>query len=162
MEQAIIAIGSNLGDRLEMVKRAGSFLRKISGDEFEKSSIWESEPVGGAKYTFYNAAALITTVLSPEELLCNLKEFEMACGREKDHARWSPRILDLDIITYGDLVIEMDNLIIPHPEYKKRLFVLYPIEELFPDWIDDSTNESLGNIIKNAPEIEIHKTELEW
>ncbi|HMB41076.1 MAG TPA: 2-amino-4-hydroxy-6-hydroxymethyldihydropteridine diphosphokinase [Balneolaceae bacterium] len=162
MEQAVIAIGSNLGDRLEMVRKAGEFLGQISMRKPVQSSIWESEPVGGAKYTFYNAAALITTDLHPLALLHKLKDFEMACGRKKEYTRWSPRILDLDIITYGNLVIEMDNLIIPHPEYKKRLFVLYPLEEICPAWVDHSTGESLDVIIKNAPDIEMKKTELEW
>lgn len=162
MEKAVVAVGSNLGDRLEMVRKAGEFLNYISESKPVKSSIWESEPVGGAKYTFYNAAALITTVLSPEKLLGKLKDFEIACGREKDHARWSPRILDLDIIILGDLVIETDNLIIPHPEYKKRLFVLNPLKEIMPDWVDGLTGESLGTLIEGAPEIEIRKTELSW
>jgi len=162
MEKAVIAIGSNLGDRLEMVRKAGAFLSHISGSKPIKSSIWESEPVGGAKYTFYNAAALISTELPPEELLRKLKNFEMASGREKDHARWSPRILDLDIITYGDLVIETDNLIIPHPEYKRRLFVLNPLKEIYSGWVDVTTRESLATIIKNAPDMEINKTDLEW
>jgi 2-amino-4-hydroxy-6-hydroxymethyldihydropteridine diphosphokinase len=162
MEQAIIAIGSNLGDRLKMVQKAGEFLTHISESKPVKSSIWESEPIGGAKYTFYNAAALITTDLTPGVLLRKLKDLEMVCGRKSDHARWSPRILDLDIITYGNLVIEMDNLIIPHPEYRKRLFVLYPIGEICPDWVDHTTSESLGTIVKNAPGMEIKKTELKW
>lgn len=162
MEQAVIAIGSNLGDRLAMIKKAGSFLGGLSGNEIVKSSVWESEPVGGAKYTFYNAAAVITTGLPPADLLSTLKEYETECGREKNYARWSPRILDLDIIGYGNLVIETDNLIIPHPEYKKRLFVLLPLKEVCRDWTDLSTGETLDSIINRAPEMEIDKTELEW
>lgn len=162
MEQAVIAIGSNLGDRIAMIKKAGSFLAGLSGNKIVKSSVWESEPVGGAKYTFYNAAAVITTELPPADLLSTLKEFETECGREKNYIRWSPRILDLDIIGYGNLVIETDNLIIPHPEYKKRLFVLLPLKEVCRDWTDLSTGETLDSIINRAPEMEIDKTELEW
>ncbi len=162
MEKTVIAIGSNLGDRLAMVKKAGSFLERLSGKEIVKSSVWESEPVGGAKYTFYNAAAVIRTDLQPQELLNNLKDFEKDCGRENNYTRWSPRVLDLDIIGYGNLVIETDNLIIPHPEYKKRLFVLLPLKEVCRDWTDLSTGETLDSIINRAPEMEIEKTELEW
>jgi 2-amino-4-hydroxy-6-hydroxymethyldihydropteridine diphosphokinase len=162
MEKAIIAVGSNLGDRHKMIRKAGQFLNQLSETGPKKSSIWESEPIGGAKYTFYNAAALITTDLPPEELLKRLKEYELACGREEDHARWSPRILDLDIITYGDLVIELDNLIIPHPEYKKRLFVLYPMQEVDPGRDDVQTGALLSTLIENAPGMEIRKTELKW
>lgn len=162
MEQAVIAIGSNLGNRHEMIRKAGVFLNAISEEMSFKSSIWESEPIGGAKYTFYNAAALITTKHAPEDLLNDLKEFEMECGREKSHARWSPRILDLDIITYGNLVIESDNLIIPHSEYKKRRFVLYPMEEIIPGWIDTKSGKPLRAIIENAPDMKIQKTFLKW
>lgn len=162
MEQAVVAIGSNLGDRHAMVKKAGEFLSGLSFSSIKKSSIWESEPVGGAKYTFYNACAAVSTNLQPKELLRTLKEFELESGREKNHERWSPRILDLDIITYGNLVIETDNLIIPHPEYKKRLFVLLPLLEIQPDWTDASTGENLDMFINRAPEMEIRKTNLEW
>lgn len=162
MEQVVIAIGSNLGDRHAMVKKAGQFLRRLSENNFKKSSIWESEPVGGARYTFYNAAVTLSTKLRPTELLHTLKEFEMTCGREKNHERWSPRVLDLDIIGYGNLVIETDNLIIPHPEYKKRQFVLFPMKEICPNWNDSSTGEPMVEIIEKAPGMKIRKTDLEW
>lgn len=162
MEEVIIAVGSNLGERLSNLQKAGSFLASLSKETIVKSSIWESEPVGAAKYTFYNAAAKIKTTLSPLSLLHALKSFEQECGREKNPDRWGPRILDLDIIYYGNLVIDKESLIIPHPEYHQRLFVLLPLQEIDEDRIDPVTNKRLGQMISAAPLIDIKKTEMNW
>lgn len=145
-----------------MIKKAGRFLESCSITGFQKSSIWESEPVGGAKFTFYNSVAKINTQLPPRELLIKLKQFEQDCGRDPDPARWSPRLLDLDIIGYDDLVIERENLIIPHQEYRNRLFVLNPLKEIEDDWYDPVSHRHIDELIKNAPKIDIKKTDLEW
>jgi 2-amino-4-hydroxy-6-hydroxymethyldihydropteridine diphosphokinase len=162
METVVVAAGSNLGDRLKNLQHAAGFLKKISKDPVQKASIWESEPVGGAKFTFYNSVAKITTPHSPAYLLQMLKEFEQLCGREKNPERWGPRILDLDIIRYGNLVIENENLIIPHPEYRRRLFVLLPMNEIDSSWIDLSTRKNMSTMLNEAPEIEIKKTNFDW
>ncbi len=162
MEKVVIAAGSNLGNRLEYLKKTGHFLEQLSGKKLKKASIWESEPVGGAKYTFLNTAALLYTDLSAVELLTELKNFELLSGREKNPERWGPRVIDLDIITFGDLVIEQESLIIPHPEYKNRLFVLNPMAELEKTWKDPITGLSIDELQKNAPQISINKTNYSW
>lgn len=162
MEEVIIAIGSNLGDRLSYIQKAGSYLENISQEPIQKASIWESEPVGGAKYSFLNSAAKIVTDKEPAELLKNLKEFEQTCGREKNPERWGPRVIDLDIISYGDLVIEQESLIIPHPEFDRRKFVLKPMMEINNNWCDPRTGQSIELILKNAPDIKIYKTDYSW
>lgn len=161
METVIIAIGANLGDRLKSFKLAAEFLNSLSLKPIVKSSIWESEPVGPAKYTFYNGAAKITTGLSPQDLLDQLKTFEKEAGRTQTE-RWGPRVLDLDIIRYGNLVIDKDTLIIPHPEYQKRLFVLKPMLEIDPDWVDISTGTPIQQMVEKAPRMEIEKTDISW
>ncbi len=162
METVIIAAGSNLGNRLDYLRKAGSFLEEISEDEIFKSSIWESEPVGAAKYTFYNSVASITTGLRAEELLKELKDFEIKCGREAKPERWGPRILDLDIILYGNLVIESETLIIPHPEYHRRLFVLLPLLEICKHQKVPVSGKTIEAMITDAPKIVIHKSNLSW
>ncbi|PWN05836.1 2-amino-4-hydroxy-6-hydroxymethyldihydropteridine diphosphokinase [Rhodohalobacter mucosus] len=162
MDTVIIAAGSNLGDRHDYLKKAGKFLSELSEGIVKKSSIWESEPVGDAKYTFLNSAILIETTRKPDELLNLLKDFERKCGREKDPQRWGPRVLDLDIIGFGDLVIDRETLIIPHPEYHRRLFVLCPMMEIIPEWTDPRNQKGLREIVGKAPEIEIKKTDLRW
>lgn len=162
MEEVIIALGSNLGDRLQHLSKAGFFLHEISEKKIQKAAVWESEPVGGAKYSFLNTAAKIFTNKPPRKLLVKLKEFEQTCGREKNPKRWAPRIIDLDIISYGNLVIEQESLIIPHPEFSNRLFVLNPMKEICPDWQDPQTGKKIDQAIKSAPKIDIRKTDYSW
>jgi len=161
MEQVVIAVGANLGDRLKSFQKAAQFFSDISESPIKKASIWESEPVGPAKYTFYNSVVQITTDLEPVELLNKLKQFEKTAGRT-DTKRWGPRVLDLDIICFGDLVIDDDTLIIPHPEYERRLFVLMPMNELMPEWSDPVTGKSISQMIESAPGMEIEKTDISW
>jgi len=162
MATVVIAVGSNLGDKLAYIRSAGTFLDQLSSVKAIKSSVWESEPVGAAKYTFYNCVAVIESKLSPEELLKQLKDFEKKCGREENPVRWAPRVLDMDIIAYNSLAIRSDTLIIPHPEYHKRLFVLLPLKEVLPDWVHPDQAQTIDNMIKNAPTMNIQKTELSW
>lgn len=162
MEPVTIAVGSNLGNREKMLRKTGIFLEKLTETTADKSDVWESEPVGPAKFPFLNAAAKIFTTLSPRLLLDRLKKFEAEMGRKKRAKRWSPRILDLDIITYGNLVIHSENLIIPHPEYTRRLFVLYPMRQIYPSWIDPETNRSIHDIIEQAPDMQLQKTKIKW
>lgn len=162
MDPVIIAVGSNRGDRLSYIQRAGEFLEKLSGGDIRKSSIWESEPIGGAKYDFLNCVARIETSIAPEKLLIRLKEFEQLSGREADPVRWSPRVIDLDLIGYGDLVIQQEDLIIPHPEYSNRLFVLLPLQEIDSDWRDPKSKTHIEKLTDEAPPMEIKKTGYDW
>lgn len=162
MEQAVIAAGSNIGNRLQSLQSAGQFLRSLSETPAQFSSIWESEPVGPSKFPFLNAVAKISTNLPPADLLKKLKDFEVETGREPNPVRWAPRILDLDIIRYGHLAIEQESLIIPHPEYDRRLFVLQPMSEVDSGWEDPESGLTLSQMIKQAPQIKIQKTDLTW
>lgn len=162
MEQVVVALGSNLGDRLESIRKGGRFLERLAGEKIRKSSIWESEPVGPARYPFLNAAALIGTPIPPQELLSRLKEFESSLGRDESAGKWGPRIVDLDIIACGNLVLHTQNLIIPHPEYRNRLFVLLPMEELLPDWIDPGDGTPISRMTREAPAIMIRKRDDIW
>lgn len=162
MEPVIVAAGSNLGDRHQNLRQAGLFLESISERPVQKSSVWESEPVGPSKFTFLNSAARLSTSLKPADLLKTMKDFEQKAGRKKSGRRWGPRILDLDIIAYGDLVIRKENLIIPHPEYSRRLFVLLPMMEIAETWIDPVSGRSVEEHLNSAPDLDIKKTNLTW
>lgn len=162
MEPVIIAVGSNMGERLSYIQKAGKFLESFSEGEANKSSIWESEPIGGAKYPFLNCAAKIFTSLEPKVLLKKVKDFEQSCGREKNPVRWGPRVIDLDLIAFGDLVIQEEDLIIPHPEFRNRLFVLLPLQEVDSDWKDPVEHQKINTLVKSAPEMDLQKTDFDW
>ncbi|TVQ15631.1 MAG: 2-amino-4-hydroxy-6-hydroxymethyldihydropteridine diphosphokinase [Balneolaceae bacterium] len=162
MEKTIIGLGANLGDTALSFRQARAFLAGLSEKPARFSGIYTSEPVGIADREFLNAAALIHTSLPPHELLTSLKEFEKTLGRDMTKARWSNRLIDLDIIVYGDLLYDRDGLKIPHPEYRNRLFVLYPLRDLLPGFTDPETRMPIGELIDAAPKISVSKSTVNW
>lgn len=162
MAEVILALGSNLDEPPKQLRTAAEFLDKLSHDTPLYSSIYSTEPVGPSENDFLNAVALITTELQPGDLLRRIKEQERRQGRPSRYPKWTARTLDIDIIAYDNLVIESDNLIIPHPEYSDRLFVLMPLKEIRPQWSDPATGRHIDSMINDAPEIRIQKTQLTW
>jgi 2-amino-4-hydroxy-6-hydroxymethyldihydropteridine diphosphokinase len=162
MAQVIIALGSNLDNPHNQLKTAGHFLEEISLSPIKTSSMYRSEPVGPSENDFLNAVAIIETNMKPNELFEKLKAQEKKQGRPSRYPKWTARTLDLDIIGWDDLVIETDTLIIPHQEYKSRLFVLLPLKEVLPDWQDPVSAQHVDELIEQAPKLDIVKTTLNW
>lgn len=131
---ACIAIGSNEGDRLAAMERAFVELSQL-GSVLKRSSIVETEPVGPVSQgCFLNAAAVIATTLAPHALLEAMLEIERRMGRDRSSGpRWGPRVIDLDLILYGQEVIQVEGLIVPHPRLHERMFVLGPLAEIAGD-----------------------------
>lgn len=129
---AFVGIGANLGDPVKSCR--DSFLR-VDGIEGVRvvghSSLYRTEPVGKSDQPwFVNAVAEIRTVLSPQELLSALKAIEKEMGRSVEDMRWGPRVIDFDILFYGQEVIMEEGLTIPHPELHRRRFVMEPLHEI--------------------------------
>lgn len=132
MPICFLGIGSNLGQRRKNIKLALERIRGLKNTKIIKlSRIRETEPVGGpeGQKKFLNAAIKIDTQLLPLDLLRKLKAIENELGR-KQAVRWGPRTMDLDILLYGDKIIERQELKVPHPRLMERDFVLKPLLEL--------------------------------
>ena len=132
MVRAAIGLGSNLGDRLGLLRAGLEGLRRI-GTLLAVSSLYETAPVGGPEQDPYlNAVGLIETTLPAADLLAQLQDIEEQAGRIR-HERWGPRTLDLDLVVYDDLVLDSPDLELPHPRAHERKFVLAPLVEVWPE-----------------------------
>ncbi len=129
MTECLVALGGNIGDVGGTFAAALEMLATQSTIEITAvSRCFVTEPVGeNAGAAYLNAAAALDTSLQPDQLLETTKQVEHQLGRERDHATWAPRTVDLDLVTYGDLVIQNDRLRVPHPGCWYRRFVLDPV-----------------------------------
>lgn len=133
MATVYIGIGSNLGKKRENCLRAIKLLQQKGITVSKHSSLYETEPWGvKTQPRFLNMVIEIETELDPKELLRILKDTEREMGR-KESSKWGPRIIDLDILLFDNIVVNEDNLKIPHPLLHERDFVLRPLCEIAPD-----------------------------
>ncbi|MFC3115817.1 2-amino-4-hydroxy-6-hydroxymethyldihydropteridine diphosphokinase [Cellvibrio fontiphilus] len=133
MALAYIGLGSNLEDPLAQVNRAFVELSQLPLTQLlQRSAIYTSTPVGPQQPDFTNAVALLDTHLAPLELLDALQAIEQAHQRVRIQ-HWGPRTLDLDLLLYGDAIINNERLTVPHPYLTQRSFVLYPLADITPD-----------------------------
>ncbi len=132
---AYIGVGSNLDRPEQQVESAIDALGSLPESRLVgRSSLYRSAPLGGADQPEYvNAVAALLTRLDAAALLEALHELERARGRERGEVRWAPRVLDLDLLAYSALSVEMPGLVVPHPGIAERNFVLLPLRELAPD-----------------------------
>ena len=132
MHKVFLGIGSNIGNRLSHLQEAVDRLSLLPNTSVYKvSSIYMTEPVGETEQNrFYNGVILLETSLQPEELRRYCKIIEQELGRPDAYPRWSPRVIDLDILLYDDLCIHTGTLSIPHSEMHHRKFVLIPLLDI--------------------------------
>lgn len=129
-----LGLGSNLGDKRKNINNAIRRINALKGSRvLACSRLILSKPVGGIKGQpdYLNGAVKIRTTLTPEELLSGLKKIERELGRPKEHRRFGPRVIDLDILFYGSKVINRKNLVIPHPRLFEREFVMRPLAQIY-------------------------------
>jgi 2-amino-4-hydroxy-6-hydroxymethyldihydropteridine diphosphokinase len=157
-EIVYVAMGSNLGDRAAVF---AAVLRDIQADSdlelLASSPVFETDPVGpGEQGAYLNAAISLQTALTPLELLERLQRIELAHGRDRSDAaeRWGPRVIDLDILFYGDRCIETPRLVVPHPRAHERSFVLAPMAALAPDLTHPGLGRSMRALLDSLPDLE--------
>ncbi len=151
MIEVFLALGSNLGDRKQNITDALNSLdfitNKVISSFYEYPALLPEQPDDSWDIPFINAVMKGTTDLEPLALFTRIKEIEKNMGRPNNSPKWSPRIIDIDIIFYGDIIINNPLLTIPHPEMYKRKFVLEPLTEIAPNFIHPTLNKPIKDLI---------------
>jgi len=155
-EIVYVAVGANLGDREATFARV---IRSIEGERdlllLAASPVFETAPVGPAGQDAYlNAALELRSWLAPLELLRRLQAIEASLGRDRgrEAARWGPRLIDLDLVFFGDRCIDLPDLVVPHPRAHERAFVMRPMAELAPRFRHPVVGVSLAEIARERPD----------
>jgi len=155
---ALIAIGSNLGTPKKNCIEAIDIISSSPGIKtISKSSFYQTAPVGNTEQNwFINSVIKISTQLNPDILLAVLLEIESKMGRIRKE-KWGPRIIDLDLLFYDNLIIKKKDLTLPHPEIQKRNFVLQPLNEIEENFIHPSLNKSINTLLKESKDNSVVK-----
>lgn len=148
-EQVFLSLGSNLGDREANLKLILSELLP-EVEVIKESSIYQTEPWGFMDQPdFLNQVLSVKTSLAPHDLLIYVKNIELKIGREPSF-QFGPRLVDIDILFYGQEIIEDETLDIPHPRICERAFVLVPLMEIAPDLIYPGTDRKVSDFLKDV------------
>jgi len=143
-----ISLGSNLGDKLNNLKKAVDYLQKLAGVVEQKSTIYESAPWGYASFNnFLNQVVRISTNQSPTNVLHVLLNIEKTMGRTRGTAGYQDRLIDLDILFYNDDIVVSEELEIPHPRFHERLFMLEPMAEIAPNFVHPLLNKTTTTLL---------------
>jgi len=154
MADVFLSLGSNIGDRAANLSEA---VRRLGAEPGIKvvalSALYRTKPVGPvAQDDFVNGAVRVETTLEPEDLMRRCLAIEAGMGRDRANSlRWGPRLIDIDIILYGNLTLKTEMVEVPHPRFAERAFVLVPLAELAPDHrVGDRTLAQLADAVDRA------------
>ena len=142
----LIGLGSSLGERHHHLQKG---LLLMAHDPYieliSTSSVWQTMPIGAAKNVFYNMCAIIKTSHCPSELMDRLLNIEKRCDRLRG-VHWMDRTLDLDVLLYGDRMVDNPTIQVPHPRMLERSFVMQPAKEIAGDWVHPITGRSVQTL----------------
>lgn len=147
-----LALGSNLGDRADSIRRAVEALSRLAIGPVHRSRLYETAPVGpGRQESYLNLVLRFDTRLGPRELLAFCQQTETDLGRQP-RGRWEPREIDIDILLYGREVLQLDSLVVPHPSLVDRQFVLAPLRDLDPGLTPPGYQETISELLRRCIE----------
>jgi 2-amino-4-hydroxy-6-hydroxymethyldihydropteridine diphosphokinase len=148
--RAAIALGSNLGDSraiLDAALKTIAYRPNVTLDA--QSHYYRTPAVGPPQPDYLNASVLVTTSLTPQALLQQLLDIEKQFGRVRNE-RWGPRLLDLDLLLFDDLILNQPGLQIPHPRMTQRAFVLVPLSEIAPHWVEPISGKAIADLVQTV------------
>ncbi len=149
-KKCAIALGSNLGDSPTILKNALQRLNQVPNITIKAYSNWYLTPaVGPPQPDYVNGCALLEVGLTPQELLATMLRIETEFGRVR-REYWGPRFLDLDLLLFEDLILATPSLQVPHPYLRQRAFVLVPLAEIAPDWVDPVSKKAIKQLLKEV------------
>ena len=163
MQEIYLLLGSNRGDREYNLLQACAKIRQKVGDIIRISSLYETEPWGfNDDISFYNQALMVSTLLSPDDLMVELQKIESELGRIRESAgsccdsctcstaTYSSRSMDIDILFYGQKIVFTEKLMIPHPRMHDRRFTLIPMEEIAPGMMHPVYKKSITDLLHSC------------
>jgi 2-amino-4-hydroxy-6-hydroxymethyldihydropteridine diphosphokinase len=154
--RSAVALGSNIGDSQTILEAAIATLAQTPGIYLESRSNWyETKAVGPPQPDYLNGCITLQVEILPHQLLEILLGIEQQFGRVRQK-RWGPRILDLDLLLFDDFILDTPNLQIPHPRMRDRAFVLVPLAEIAPDWIEPVSGCVIKELLKEVDCSDVH------
>ena len=148
MIKLYILLGGNLGDKRKVFSEARAKLSQQVGTITNQSVLYETEPWGfQSDDIFWNQVLEISTALSPEEVLQQTQQVERELGRIRKANQYDSRIIDIDILFYGDQIIQTENLVVPHPRLQERKFALVPLCQIAPELIHPVIQKSIRQLL---------------
>ncbi|MEA5554263.1 2-amino-4-hydroxy-6-hydroxymethyldihydropteridine diphosphokinase [Anabaena cylindrica UHCC 0172] len=151
-----IALGSNMGDPQKILDATLETLAQTPGIIIEAKSSWyRTKAIGPPQPDYLNGCAILQVEMLPQTLLATLLAIEQKFGRVRQQ-HWGPRTLDLDLLLYDNLILNQPNLQIPHPGMHKRAFVLVPLAEIAPNWIEPVSGLVIQDLLKEVDTYDVH------
>ena len=153
MEEVLLSLGSNMGERAANLRSAVAMIGERAGTVTAVSAVYETEPWGfSADSSFYNIAVAVLTSLEPAAFLAEILAVEAALGRVRDSGAegYESRPIDIDILFFGDRVIDTSGLVIPHPRLHERRFVLVPLNEIAPERVHPLSGKRVLTLLEEC------------
>ena len=153
-ELLVLLLGTNIGDKAKNLLNAVDGLNALFGEPLEMSSVYETPPWGKTDQdAFLNMALVYSTNIKPTVVLDSILHLELELGRVRQE-KWGPRLIDIDIIFYGNMIYQSDILEIPHPYMHERKFVLEPLEEIIPDFVHPLLEKKVSDLLTTLLSLE--------